>query len=234
MKIAGIEKTTLIDYPGKIACTIFIYGCNFRCKFCHNPELVILPLKKEIPVEEILQYLEKRKGQLEGVCITGGEPLLSIDEFFLKEIKKRGYAIKMDTNGSFPEKLEELIRKKLIDFIAMDIKADKENYLEIIDSKLDLTKIEKSIRIILNSGLDYELRITLLEDFHSIESLKSMCEWIKKISEKKPKKICLQGFKNKEKILNQEYANKKDTSLEYLKRAKEEIKDYFEEVEIRI
>src|SRR4030043_765294 len=105
MKIAGIEKITLIDYPGKIACTIFLYGCNFKCKFCHNPELVVLPIEKEIPEQEILDFLKKRKNQLEGVCITGGEPLLTLEKNFLKRIKELGYEIKIDTNGSFPEKL---------------------------------------------------------------------------------------------------------------------------------
>jgi pyruvate formate lyase activating enzyme len=233
MKIAGIEKTTLIDYPNKIACTIFLYGCNFRCKFCHNPELVTLPLKKEIYSEEILNYLKKRKNQLEGVCITGGEPFLTLRKNFLKKIKKIGYEIKVDTNGSFPEKLKEFIDDKLIDFIAMDIKADKRKYFQLINSATDLNKIEKSIKIITNSGIDYEFRTTIIEDFHSIEDMKKMAEWIVEISGKRAKKICLQGFKNQGKILDENFANKKNTSEKHLRKIKEEIKEFFEEIEIR-
>jgi len=233
MKIAGIEKTTLIDYPGKIACTIFIYGCNFRCKFCHNPELVILPIEKEISEQEILDFLKKRKNQLEGVCITGGEPILSIKKDFLKKIKEFGYEIKIDTNGSFPEKLKEFIDEELVDFVAMDIKASKEKYSELINFKIDLKDIEKSIKLITSKAKDYEFRITILEDFHSIDDIKKMAQWLNFISGKKPKKLCLQGFKNKGKILDKEFSNKKDTSEKYLKKINKEIKDFFEEVEIR-
>lgn len=234
MKIAGIEKTTLIDYPNKIACTLFLYGCNFKCKFCHNPELVILPLKKEIPQQEVLDYLRKRKNQLEGICITGGEPLLTLKRNFLKKIKGLGYEIKIDTNGSFPEKLKKFIDEKLVDFIAMDIKADKENYLKLVNSEIDLKKIEESIRLIAKSGADYEFRTTIIEDFHDIENMRNMVEWLNETFGKKPKKLCLQGFKNKGKILDKGFANKKDTSEKYLKEIKEEIKDYFEDVEIRV
>lgn len=233
MKIAGIEKTTLIDYPNKIACTLFLYGCNFRCKFCHNPELVVLPLKKEISEEEILNYLKKRKNQLEGVCITGGEPLMTINKSFLKKIKEIGYCIKIDTNGSIPEILKELIEEKLVNFIAMDIKSDKENYYKIINSDIDLKNIEKSMKIIEKAGIDYEFRTTIVKDFHTSENIKSMAEWINKVLEKKPKKICLQGFKNQGKILCKNFSEKKDTPEKYLKKLKEEISPFFEEIEIR-
>ncbi|HKL23166.1 MAG TPA: radical SAM protein, partial [Candidatus Nanoarchaeia archaeon] len=109
MKIKGIQKTTLIDYPGKIACTLFLFGCNFRCGFCHNPELVIKEEVQDIDEKEILNFLEKRKGKLEGVCITGGEPFLTLDKNFIKKIKEKGYFVKIDTNGSFPEKLKDFI-----------------------------------------------------------------------------------------------------------------------------
>lgn len=234
MKIAGIEKTTLIDYPNKIACTLFLYGCNFKCKFCHNPELVVLPLKKEIPVQDVLNYLKKRKNQLEGVCITGGEPLLTIEKSFLKKIKEMNYKIKVDTNGSFPEKLKEIIDEKLVDFIAMDVKAGKEKYSQLIDFDVNMKDIEKSMKIISNSGIDYEFRTTLVEDFHKINDVVEMAEWIKDGCGKKPKKFCLQGFENKGKVLNEEFANKKNTSKKYLREVKDKIKEFFEEVEIRI
>ena len=144
MKIKGMQELTLVDYPGKIACTLFLHGCNFRCGFCHNPELVLAPMGEEHSEAEILKFLEKRKGQLEGVCITGGEPLMTIDVGFLKKIKDLGYSIKMDTNGSFPELLEELIKDKLIDYVAMDIKTVKEKYNEITGCDIDIKKIEKT------------------------------------------------------------------------------------------
>ncbi|RKX59006.1 MAG: anaerobic ribonucleoside-triphosphate reductase activating protein, partial [Thermodesulfobacteriota bacterium] len=137
MKIKGIQELTLIDYPGKLACTLFLYGCNFRCGFCHNPELVLAPLGNDYTQEEILKFLEKRKGQLEGVCITGGEPLMTIDIEFLNKIKDLGYSIKLDTNGSFPELLEELIKDKLIDYIAMDVKIGKDKYNDLTCSDID-------------------------------------------------------------------------------------------------
>jgi pyruvate formate lyase activating enzyme len=233
MKIAGIEKTTFIDYPGKIACTIFLYGCNFKCGFCHNPELVTFPLEKEISEQDIFSYLKKRKNQLEGVCITGGEPLLSIKKDFLKKIKEIGYEIKIDTNGSFPEKLKELLEEGLVDFVAMDIKTDKENYSKVVNSEVDLKKIEKSIKLIVSKAKDYEFRTTIVEDFHEIENMRKMAQWLNTLSGKKPKKLCLQGFKNQGKVLDKGFANKKNTSEKYLKSIKEGLKDFFEEIEIR-
>jgi len=234
MKIAGIQKTTLIDYPNKIACTLFIYGCNFRCGFCHNPELVILPCEKEYSQEEILDFLEKRKKQLEGVCITGGEPLLTLEKEFLKKIKDLGYLIKLDTNGSFPEKLKEFIEEKLIDFISMDIKSSKENYQKVTSSNVDVNKIEQSIKLISNSGVDYEFRTTIMNRFHNKEELVKMGKWLNEIIGKKPKKFCLQGFKNKGKVLEESFKMEKDTSEEFLNELKEVSKEFFNEIEIRV
>lgn len=233
MKIAGIQKTTLIDFPNKIACTLFIYGCNFRCGFCHNPELVIEKLKNEISEEKILEFLEKKKKYLEGVCITGGEPLLSIDINFLKKIKEMGYLIKIDTNGSFPEKLKEVIDKKLVDFIAMDIKSSKEKYKEVSFSNIDVEKIEKSIKLISTSGIDYEFRTTIVDLFHDKEELEKMGKWVEKILEKKLKKFILQGFKNNGKFIDEKFNKIKDTSSEKLKELKKISEKYFEKVEIR-
>jgi pyruvate formate lyase activating enzyme len=223
----------LIDYPEKIACTLFLHGCNFRCGFCHNPGLVLYEPEKIYSEKEILRFLEKRKNQLEGVCITGGEPLLSVDLDFLKEIKKLGYSIKIDTNGSFPEKLKELISKKLVDFVAMDIKSSKENYEKIIKSNFNLNKIEESIRLV-SSLENYEFRTTIVEGIHDLDELKKIAIWLNEVLGKKPKKFCLQGFKNKENLLDENFRSKKDTSKEFVKELKEKIKDYFEKVEIRV
>jgi pyruvate formate lyase activating enzyme len=232
MKIKGLQKTTLIDYPKKVACTIFLFGCNFRCGFCHNPELVLEEKGEDISVESFLDFLKKRNKYLEGVCITGGEPLLTLKKDFLIEIKKLNYNIKIDTNGSFPELLKEIINEKLVDFVAMDVKSSKEKYKEITNSDVDVNKIEESIKII--SKLEnYEFRTTIIEDFHSLEEMKKIAIWLNDLIGKKPKKLCLQGFMNNGKFIDESFNFKKNTSESFLEKIKEEIKNYFEEIEIR-
>ena len=233
MIIKGIQKFTLIDYPGKIACTLFLFGCNFRCGFCHNPELVLFPLDRDYTEEEILLFLESRKGQLEGVCFTGGEPLLTIKKNFLQKIKEMGYLVKIDTNGSNSEKLKELIERGLVDFISIDIKSDKKSYDLVSGVNVDLEKIENSIKLIVDSGLDYEFRTTIIEETHTKEMINSLGKWIYSIR-KNVKKIYLQGFKNSGKFLDKQFLKKKNTSEKYLEGLKKIIKDYFEEVEIRV
>lgn len=235
MKIKGIQKVTLIDYPGKIASTIFLFGCNFLCGFCHNPELVLASKEanEDIYEREVLYYLTNRKDYLEGVCITGGEPLISLEKNFLKEIKSLGYDIKLDTNGSFPERLKELIDEKLIDFVAMDIKTSKENYAKITNSAVNIDKIEQSIKTIASME-NYEFRTTVAEELHSIEDLEKIALWLNDITGKKPKKFVLQGFKNMGKLIDERMKNFFDCPDEFLIRIRERIKDYFEEVEIRI
>ena len=233
MKIMGLQEATLIDYPGKIACTIFLYGCNFKCGFCHNPGLVLKPEGKEYSREEIFEFLKKRKEYLDGICITGGEPLVSLDLEFLNRIRGLGYSIKIDTNGGFPEKLKEIIEKGLVDFVAMDIKSSKEKYNEIINSDVDVGKIEKSMKLV--SGLnDYEFRTTIIRGIHDIEEVKKIAVWLNKIIGKKPKKFCLQGFKTQKKLIDESFEKKKNTSEIFLNELKEEVKDYFEEVKIRV
>jgi len=250
MKICGIVKTTLIDYPGKVACVIFLEGCNFRCGFCHNPELVLLDSEehkkienKEISEKEFFDFLEKRRNQLEGVCITGGEPLLTLKEEFLRKIKQKGFLIKLDTNGSFPSRLKEFIDKKLIDYVAMDVKSSKEKYQEVTNSKIDVSKIEDSIKIIMSSFSDkkiqgYEFRTTIVKKYHNKEEMKKIGEWLSSLSKEvgvnKPKILSLQGFKNKGKLINEEFKKEKDVFEEYLLEIQDEIKDFFEEVEVRV
>ena len=181
MKILGFQKMTLLDYPGKVACTIFTGGCNFRCPFCHNALLVTdMEGVKEYSVEEILSFLEKRKGLLDGVCITGGEPLMNEEIFeFAKSIKNLGYSIKLDTNGSYPERLERMIDEKLCDYVAMDIKNCKEKYALTAGLKgLDVGKIDKSVNILLQNKVEFEFRTTVVKELHTLEDIKKIGEWI--------------------------------------------------------
>ena len=233
MNISGFQEFTLIDYPGKIACTLFLHGCNFRCGFCYNPELVLAPLANKYTKKEILDFLVKRKGQLEGVCITGGEPLMTIDIEFLRDIKSLGHSIKMDTNGSFPDLLEDLIRSGLIDYVSMDIKSSPENYEKTINIEIDISKIEKSIRIISSILGYYEFRTTVLEGLHTKEEMIEIAEWLNKICGKKPKRFVLQGFKNHNKFIDESFKKKKDTRKSYLQELKEVLEPYFEEIDIR-
>lgn len=183
MKIKGIQKLTLLDYPEKLACTIFTYGCNLRCPFCQNGSLVLENRYKNnnISKNELLEFLEKRKNILDGICISGGEPLINEDIFELfKEIKNLGYLIKLDTNGTFPEKIEKAIKEKLVDYIAMDIKNSKNKYLKTSGiNNLDISKIEKSVEILKNSNIDYEFRTTIIEEYHDKKDIEEIGNWLK-------------------------------------------------------
>ena len=182
MKISGIQKLTLLDYPGKVACTLFTAGCNFRCPFCHNAMLV-LPEQIEdanLGEDEILSFLKKRQGVLDGVAITGGEPLLHRDmPELLGKIKALGYKIKLDTNGSNPELLRSIIENRLVDRVAMDIKNAPEAYGETVGvTGLDLAPIEKSKDMLLRGDIDYEFRTTVVKGIHTEESLIGAAKWI--------------------------------------------------------
>ncbi|MGC8971837.1 MAG: anaerobic ribonucleoside-triphosphate reductase activating protein, partial [bacterium] len=163
MLIGGLQKFSLIDYPGKISAVIFTKGCNFRCPYCHNPELVIFDGKDLIEEDYIFSFLREKRGKLDGVVLTGGEPTLQSDLInFLKEIKGLGFFTKLDTNGSNPEVIERLLEEKILDYIAMDIKANLEKYNDVTHSNVDIEKIKKSIDIIMHSGIDYEFRTTIV------------------------------------------------------------------------
>ena len=196
MLIGGFQKMTMFDYPGKVACTIFTYGCNFRCPFCHNATLVIDEASL-LSEDEILSYLNKRKGILDGVCITGGEPLLQKDIFeFLEKVRKTGLLVKLDTNGSYPEKLKEVIDRGLVDYVAMDIKASKENYSKVADVNVKIQDIEKSIQILLENKVDYEFRTTVVRELHAKEDFEKISKWIKGA-----KRYFLQCFKDNENLI---------------------------------
>jgi len=180
LKIGGLQKLTLLDYPGKIAATIFFAGCNFRCGFCHNPDLVeIKPGTEFISSQEILSFLKKRQGVLEAVCLGGGEPLLQEGlADFLAKIKDLGYLIKLDTNGFNSLLLKELIVQKLVDYLAMDIKAAIDNYEKVTGLKSDFKNIKESIKIIMASGLPYEFRTTVLPKFHNEAEIEKIAKMI--------------------------------------------------------
>ena len=181
MIIGGLVKFSLNDYPSKTSAVVFTRGCNFRCLYCHNPELV-LPEKyaPEIPLAEIYSFLEGRKGKLDAVCITGGEPTQHSDlPEMIKKIKDMGFLVKLDTNGSNPEMLEAIIKERNIDYIAMDIKAPLEDYKKVTGMLIDTEKIKKSVDLIINSGLSHEFRTTVAKSLTSFDDLRKIAESIK-------------------------------------------------------
>lgn len=196
MLIGGFQKMTMLDFPGKVACTIFTYGCNFRCPFCHNATLVIDEAQL-FSESEILSYLNKRKGILDGVCISGGEPLLQSDIFdFIEKVKALGLLVKLDTNGSYPEKLKEAIDRGLVDYVAMDIKTSKEDYSKVADVNVKIEDIEKSVQILLESKVDYEFRTTVVRELHTKENFEKISVWIKGA-----KRYFLQCFRDNENLI---------------------------------
>ena len=181
MNISGIQKLTLLDYPGKVACTLFTAGCNFRCPFCHNAGLVLPDRLEEASIseDEVMSFLKKRAGMLDGVAITGGEPLLHTDmPEFLEKIKNLGYKIKLDTNGSNPKLLKEIVNAGLVDRVAMDIKNAPTEYDKTAGCSVDMEKIEESKDFLLTGTCDYEFRTTVVKGIHTKESIVAAAKWI--------------------------------------------------------
>lgn len=194
MIIHGLQKTTLLDYPEKLAATVFTAGCNFRCPFCHNASLVLRAKESDtVSEEEFFSYVTKRKGLLDGICITGGEPLLCTGiEEFIKKIKSLGFLVKLDTNGSFPDKLEALLDAGLLDYVAMDIKNSKRKYAMtagISENSPLLSNVEKSIAIIIEKAPDYEFRTTVVKELHEPSDIVEIANQIKNA-----KKYFLQSY----------------------------------------
>lgn len=192
MNIQGFQKLTLLDYPGKMACTLFTAGCNLRCPFCHNSRLVLNPEKQsEFSEEEILAFLKKRVGILDGVAVTGGEPLMQKDiDVFIRKIRDLGFLVKLDTNGTYPERLRSLVEQGLVDYVAMDVKNSPELYGETVGiSGYDISKIKESIDFLLEGRVDYEFRTTVVREFHSVFGMNNLGEMIKGA-----KRHFLQGF----------------------------------------
>lgn len=201
--IAGLQKMTLLDYPGKVACTVFLQGCNYACPFCHNSGL--LPFEGEAFMEEaeLLAFLKKRKGILDGVCITGGEPTMYHGlENLLLQIKELGYAIKLDTNGSNPKLLRHLAEAKLLDYVAMDVKNSPSRYAETVGVPgLKLNALEESLRFLLEGSIRYELRTTLVQQLHDEAALVEMGQWLcSLVEDKKPEILYLQPFVDRESV----------------------------------
>ena len=201
MIIKGLQKTTLLDFPTKVACTVFTPGCNFRCPFCHNASLVIEPdCSEAVDTDAFFSYLKKRKGILDGVCITGGEPLLQKDiDLFIRDIRELGFAVKLDTNGSFPDKLKELIDEKLVDYVAMDIKSSINKYPLVCGTDKFTYGVVKSVDILMSSGIDYEFRTTVVRELHKATDFEDIGKWIQGAP-----KYFLQQFKDSGDLIEKE------------------------------
>jgi pyruvate formate lyase activating enzyme len=226
MRIGGLQKFTLTDFPGKVACIVFTVGCNFRCPYCHNKELVTGDIK-EMPEEEFFQFLNKRKGKLDGVVITGGEPTIHQDlPGFIQKIKEHGFSVKLDTNGSNPEMLEKLVDEGLVDYVAMDVKAPLEDYDKLCDDDPDIEKFRRSIEIV--KGMDdYEFRTTAAPGIIDREGMQKIGETVKDA-----KNFYIQQFEP-ENTLNESYSSIEAFTEEQLEEFKKIIEGFVEKGEIK-
>lgn len=230
MKVTGIQKLTLLDYPGVVACTVFTAGCNFRCPFCHNAMLV-LPEQIDdecLTDDEVFGFLKKRRGVLDGVAVTGGEPLLHADmPEFLARVKELGYKIKLDTNGSNPELLSEIVKNKLVDRVAMDIKNAPEEYARTIGLKsFDIAPVERSKEMLLSGETDYEFRTTVVKGIHTKESLIGAAKWIEGAKE-----YYLQQFKDSGNLILPDGLSAYDEKQMHA--LADAVRDYVPTVEVR-
>ena len=246
MKIGGLQKLTLVDYPGKVAATVFLFGCNFKCGFCQNPDLVSPERVKrvegqnQIPESVFFEFLDSKIGLIDGICVTGGEPTINPDLIdFIKKIKAKGFLIKLDTNGSNPEMLEKLIEEKLLDFIAMDIKTSIDvkvksqkskikNYDKATGTNVDIKKIKQSVDLIKTSGIDYEFRSTIVPGLVEETDIEKIGTWLSGA-----KKFALQQFQNK-KVLDKNFEKIQPYTEETLKEFKKILEKYIEKVELRL
>lgn len=179
MELAGLQKTTLLDYPGKVACTVFLPGCNLRCPFCHNASLVLAPGAGQVSLEAFFAFLAKRQGILDGVCVTGGEPTLYPDlPDFLGRIRAMGFCVKLDTNGTHPEALKQVLSQGLADYVAMDIKAGPARYADACGGMEVLNAVRKSAGMLMGSGVDYEFRTTCVHPIHTPEDMAELGAWL--------------------------------------------------------
>ncbi len=227
MDIYGLQKMTLLDYPGKVACTVFLAGCNFRCPFCHNAELAERLAPPVMEDGELLAFLKKRQGLLEGVAVTGGEPLLSPGlPALLRSIKELGYPVKLDTDGGYPDRLADLISEGLVDYVAMDVKNAPADYAATCGvDYVNLDTIRESIRILMEGTVEYEFRTTVVAQLHREESFTGIGKMIEGA-----RKYFLQPFKDRDTV---KYAGFTPPSEELLRRAVDIMKSYVKEVEVR-
>ena len=216
MSIHGLNKLTLLDYPGKIAATIFLGSCNFRCPFCHNKDLVLDPKSQPVlSADEILAFLKKRQGILDGVCITGGEPTLYHDlESLIRQIRQLDYAVKLDTNGFRPAVVKDLVGKGLLDMVAMDIKSSKTGYSEAagIDC-LDMAPICETVDFLLENHVAYEFRTTVVKELHTMESFRSIGQWISGCQA-----YYLQAYKESDTVIHKGFHSNTKEELESYRR----------------
>lgn len=223
MDIHGLQKMTLLDYPGKVACTVFLAGCDLHCPFCHNSELIGGACEPVTDSDAFLRFLEKRRGLLEGVAITGGEPLLrnDIDQFLLA-IKALGYPVKLDTNGNHPDALSRVIARKLVDYVAMDVKNSPERYAETCGlAHMDLTPIRESVQLLLSDTVDYEFRTTVVRQLHDEGSFLAIGQWIKGA-----KRYFLQPFTDRDTVLYDGFsAPDRDTMNHYASVMLKQVRD---------
>jgi pyruvate formate lyase activating enzyme len=231
MQIAGIQKLTLIDYPGRLAATVFLTGCNFRCPFCYSSELVLPEkIKNQPKISEIefFNFLKERKELIDGVVLCGGEPTTTKGLVpLIKKIKKMGFFVKLDTNGSDPKLLKNLIDQKSVDYVAMDIKGPKERYNDFSGAKVDVKKIQKSIDILKEGKVDYEFRSTIVPTLHKKEDVIEMAKWIRGA-----KKYFLQNFRP-EKTIDPKFEKIKPYPQEYLLEIQKVIVPFFEICQVR-
>jgi len=231
MTIGGLQKVTLIDFPGRIAATVFLCGCNFRCPWCYTRELVLpkmVKLQPKIPEKDFFSFLKTRQGLLTGIVICGGEPTIHKDlPDFTKKIKKMGYFVKLDTNGSNPKMLKKMIDDNLLDYIAMDVKAPKEKYTEAVGATVKVTDIEKSIKLLKESKVDYEFRTTVVPTIHTKEDIVKIAKWLSSA-----KRYYLQNFRP-EKTIDPKFEKIRPYPDEDLLEMQKEAAPFFEICEIR-
>ena len=228
MKIHGFQSLTLLDYPGKVACTVFLGGCNFRCPFCQNTGLVLAPEREAVvPMEEVMGVLRKRRGMLDGVCITGGEPTLTSDlrEFILR-VRELGYLVKLDTNGCEPARLAESLNQGLVDYVAMDVKNAPARYAETVGIPgFNPAPVEESIRLLRKSTVDYEFRTTLVRELHRPEDLDAIAAWLAGAP-----RYYLQNFVDSGNLIGRGYHG---FTAEQLQGFAERVRPFFGAVELR-
>jgi len=228
MIIKSVQKLTLIDFPKVIACSVFLFGCNFRCPYCQNPELIIGPKEPSVSLEEFFNFLKRRTGLIEGVCITGGEPTINRDlPLFIIKVKELGFKVKLDTNGSNPSMLEDLIERGLLDYVAMDVKAPPYKYDVLAGVKVDEKKIKESVEVVKSSNIDYEFRITIPPGFFTVRDIIEMGKWLKG-----SKKLYVQEF-NSEKTLDERLRGRRSDKNELLK-YRDVLRRFVECCEIRL
>ena len=220
VKLAGLQKMTLLDYPGRVACTVFLPGCNFRCPFCHNSPL-ISESEEGLSLEEFFSFLKKRRGLLDGVCVSGGEPTLQADlPQLLAQIRDLGFLVKLDTNGSRPEVLRQLIDRGLVDYVAMDIKNAPKAYAQTCGlEELDLKNITESIRALLEGRVEYELRTTVSTPLHQEKNMEEMASWLASLGQVRV--LYLQNFVDRETVPNRQISPVDRTQMEKFKRIME-------------